>query len=340
MRVLRLRPAGRAAAALSAAFVLAAPITAAPAWAQGGMVFATQEAGTMFFTVGSGMAKVLGEKTGRRVAVQPYTGSSVYLPLVDNGEATLALSSGLDADAAFRGRDRAALKNLRMVARVLPLRVGLMVRAESGIKSVADLKGKRVTLDLRGQRAMGQVIRAMLAAGGLKEGDIRPITVANVGEGAKGLTEGNLDAAFTALGIPIVKQAHSTISGGVAYVDLGAAEAATRTMGGMVPGVYAARVEPNPALPEVKAPITTAAFDVFLLTSAKTSDADVAQILKTLWDNWADLQKDYPPLRGADAKLFGAPTNTVPYHPAATAFFKAQNLWTAANDEMEKKVAP
>lgn len=322
------------AAALALA-LLAAP----PALAQGGMVFATQEAGTMFFTVGSGMAKVLAEKTGRRVAVQPYTGSSVYLPLIDNGEATLALSSGLDADGAYRGQDRAALKNLRMVARVLPLRVGLMVRAESGIKSVADLKGKRVTVDLRGQRAMGQVIRAMLAAGGLKEGDVRPITVANVGEGAKGLTEGNLDAAFTAVGIPIVKQAHSTISGGVSYVDLGPAEAATRTMAGMVPGVYAARVEPNAALPEVKAPLTTAAFDVFLLTSAKTADADVAAVLKALWDNWAELQKDYPPLRASDAKLFGAPTNTVPYHPAAIAFFKAQGLWTPANDEMEKKVA-
>ncbi len=196
-----------------------------------------------------------------------------------------------------------------------------------------------MTVDLRGQRAMGQVIRAMLAAGGLKEGDVRPITVANVGEGAKGLTEGNLDAAFTAVGIPIVKQAHSTISGGVSYVDLGPAEAATRTMAGMVPGVYAARVEPNAALPEVKAPLTTAAFDVFLLTSAKTADADVAAVLKALWDNWAELQKDYPPLRASDAKLFGAPTNTVPYHPAAIAFFKAQGLWTPANDEMEKKVA-
>ena len=183
-------------AALAAACALALPQLGA---AQGkGMIFAAQEAGTAYYTIGSGLAKLLGDKLGRRVAVQPYSGSSVYLPLLDSGEATLAFSSTLDANDAYKGEGRAPLKGLRAVARIWPLRVALMVRADAGIKTVADLKGKRVTVDLKGQRAMGQVIRGMLAAGGLKETDVKALTVANVGEAAKGLTEGNLDAAFIA----------------------------------------------------------------------------------------------------------------------------------------------
>ncbi len=328
-----LRPL-RCAAALAIAAIVS---PAGPAAAQGkGMIFATQEAGTAYYTIGSGMAKLLSEKLGRRVAVQPYAGSSVYLPLLDSGEATLAFSSTLDANDAYHGTDRAPLRSLRAVARIWPLRVGLMVRAESGIKSVADLKGKRVVVDLRGQKAMGQVIRAMLATAGLKETDVRSITVANVGEGTKNLTEGNLDAAFTAIGIPLVKQAHSTISGGIAYVDIGPGEDKAKAMSTVVAGVYPDRLDPAPHLPEVKSAIHTAAFDILLLTGTATPDADVAAVLKALRESFAELQNDYPQLRTGDVGRLAAATNTVPYHPGAVTYFKAQGLWSPANDEREK----
>jgi TRAP transporter TAXI family solute receptor len=321
-------------AALVAACVFASPLSA---HAQGkGMIFAAQEAGTAYYTIGSGLAKLLGDKLNRRVAVQPYTGSSVYLPLLDSGEATLAFSSTLDANDAFKGEGRSPLKDLRAVARIWPLRVAMMVRADSGIKTVADLKGKRVTVDLKGQRAMGQVIRGMLAAGGLKETDVKAMTVANVGEGAKGLTEGNLDAAFIAVGIPLVKQAHSTISGGVAYADVGSGPDKTKAIQTFSAGSYPDRLDPAPHLPEVKAPIHVAAFDILLLTGAKTPDADIAAVLKVLEESFADLQKDYPQLRTGDAKKLALPTNTVPFHPGAIAYFKSRGLWTPANEEREK----
>ena len=321
-------------AALAAACALALPASALAE--SKGMIFATQEAGTAYYTIGSGFAKLLGEKLARRVAVQPYSGSSVYLPLIDSGEATLAFSSTLDANDSYKGEGRPALKGLRAVARIWPLRVGLMVRADSGIKTVADLKGKRVTVDLKGQRAMGQVIRGMLATAGLKDSDVKAITVANVGEGAKGLTEGNLDAAFVAVGIPLVKQAHSTISGGVAYVDIGPGAEKAKALAALSPGSYPDRIDPAPHLPEIKAPLYTAAFDILLLTGAKTADADVAAVLRAIEEGFAELQKDYPQLRTGDAKKLALPTNTVPYHPGAVAYFKAKEMWTPANAEREQ----
>ena len=83
-------------------------------------------------------------------------------------------------------------------------------------------------------------------------------------------------------------------------------------------------------------PIHVAAFDILLLTGAKTPDADIAAVLKVLEENFAALQKDYPQLRTGDAKKLALPTNTVPYHPGAIAYFKSRGMWTPANEEREK----
>jgi TRAP transporter TAXI family solute receptor len=176
----------------------------------------------------------------------------------------------------------------------------------------------------------------MLATAGLKESDVKAVTIANVGEGAKMLTEGNVDATFTAIGIPIVKQAHSTIQGGIAYVDLGAGDTSEKTISQFAPGIYADKVAPVAAMPEITAPITVAAFDVFLVTSAAMSEAEAAALVKALAENFAELQKDFAALRTGDPAKFSAPTNTAPFHPGAAAHFRATGKWSAANDARDK----
>lgn len=326
--------------ALAALAAGAVALAAAHAKAAGSrMVFATQESGTIYYTLATGFAKLLTEKLGRTVAVQPYSGSSVYMPLVDSGEATLSFNSSLDAHAAFNGTDRKALKNLRAVARIWPLKVALMARQESGIRTLADLKGKRVVYDLKGQRAMGSVIRAMLATGNIGAKDIKPVTVGNVGDGTKALIEGNVDVTFVAVGIPLVKNAHAAIPGGVTYVDLAPGNPSAEMMEKLASGVYPIKVAPEKRLPEVKAELTTAAFDVFLLTGKNTPEADVKAVVAALHDNFAALQKDYPALRQGSAQAFASPTNTLPYHAAAIAYYKGKGMWTPANDAKEKSFA-
>jgi TRAP transporter TAXI family solute receptor len=326
--------------ALAAITAGAIALTTAQANAAGSrMIFATQESGTIYYALAVGFAKLLTEKLGRTVAVQPYSGSSVYMPLINSGEATLSFNSSLDAYRAFNGTDRKALKNLRAVARIWPLKVALMARANAGIHTIADLKGKRVVYDLKGQRAMGSVIRAMLATGNITAKDIKPITVGNVGAGAKALIEGNVDVTFIAVGIPLVKNAHAAIPGGVSYVDLSSGNPSPELLEKLAAGVYPVKVKPAKRLPEVKSELTTAAFDVFLLTGKNTPAADVKAVVTALHDNFAALQNDYPPLRRGSAQGFASPTNTIPYHAAAIAYYKSKGMWTPANDAKEKSFA-
>jgi hypothetical protein len=306
------------------------------AGAQERMIFATQDPGTLYHTLGGGFAKLLSDKLGRQVTIQPYGGSSVYLPLIDNGEADLGFSSALDAGDAYRGEGEwQPLPNLRALARVLGLRTAMMVRADSGIETIEDLQGKRVVTDLKGAVAMGGVIRAMLATGGLTDQDVEAVEVGNVAQGNEALIEGNVDATFIAIGIPLVKQAHASIPGGVAYVDLGP-QASAEVMSQYADGVYPAEVQPSAAMPEVGEPVEVAAFDILLMTGAQTPDDVARNVVQTIYENFDQLKEDYPPLRSGEREKFASAANTIPYHPAAVAFFKDEGLWTEANEQREQ----
>lgn len=300
----------------------------------------TNPQGTEYYVIGGGIAKMFSEKLGVQSIVQPYAGSSVYLPLIQDGEITMGLSSSLDSGGAYRGEQgRAPMTKLRALARLWSLPYGYIVRADSGIRNIADLRGKRVVIDIRANAALADVNRAMLAVGGLGDADVRPVTMGGVPQGVQAVAEGTADAAPVAVGIPATREANASIPGGIRYVNLAGANATDAFLGAKAAGVFAYRVEPAANLPEVPEPVTVSAFDVFMMTSAELSQRDVERLLAALRDNFAELQKDYPSLRRGDPAKLGAPTNTVPYHPAAVAFFKAQGQWSAANDAHEQRIA-
>ena len=89
---------------------------------------------------------------------------------------------------------------LRLIANLYPESVHVVVRKGAGIKSVADLKGKRVALDEPGSGTLVNA-RAILAAYGLKETDIKPEYIKPNQAGDK-LKDGSLDAFFFTGGAP------------------------------------------------------------------------------------------------------------------------------------------
>jgi TRAP-type uncharacterized transport system substrate-binding protein len=98
------------------------------------------------------------------------------------------------------------------------------------------------------------------------------------------------------------------------------------------------KLAPNPRMPEVKESITIGTYDVFLVVGASLSDADASKMTTVLITSWPDLQKDYPALRAAKLDDLSRATNVVPYHPGAIAAYKAKNMWSGKNDEMQKKI--
>ncbi|QOL80958.1 TAXI family TRAP transporter solute-binding subunit [Pseudooceanicola spongiae] len=117
------------------------------------------------------------------------------------------------------------MTNMRVLARLWPLRHAFAVRADSGMTEVSDLAGKRVVTALSSQAATGRGNEAMLTAGGLATDAVQGVTVSGLSQGMDGLTEGTLDANGITVGIPLPQQANATIPGGIRYLSITGAAA-------------------------------------------------------------------------------------------------------------------
>ena len=318
--------------------VAATAVMAAGASAQSRITIGTNPQGSLYYTVGGGIAAALQESLGRQVTVQPFAGSTVYLPLVANGEVTVGINSSIDTGGVFRGDYGADPQNdLRVLARLWGLRVGMVSRANDNYIEIKDLKGKRVVTDFSALKAVGLVNQVMIQAGGLSLDEVDGVTVSGLGPGMDALTEGTLDATSIAVGIPLTQQA--SIPGGIRYVSITGENATDEFVDNLYPGTYIVTIEPSPRLPEVTDPVNVIGYDVFLTTSASLSDEDATSILTALYDAFPQLREDYAPIRSGSGEQFAEPSNTVPFHPAAIAFYKEKGMWTDANEAKEATFA-
>src|SRR5215468_9064592 len=286
--------------------------------------FATLQPGTLNHTTASAIAKVLKEKAGLNVLVQPTAGDQVIVPMVDRGEAEIGISNAMEVhDGLAKG-----LKDLRIIAAAHALRVGFFVRKDGGMRTVADLKGKRVPYGFSAMRALEPTVRAILATASLTEKDIKPVLVPNVIRSADDFASGAADAFYFAFGAPKVREVDVTV-GGIRMTEISAqGMAAARKIERWG---YLTEVAPGPVFVGVEKPMKIYSFDNMFFTNAKTSDDFVYKFLDTLSKNKDDLIQVQPVLREFSAK-FAYKQYDVPYHPGAIKYFKEQNLAPAAID--------
>jgi TRAP transporter TAXI family solute receptor len=317
----RLTAAPRSIVALFALAWVALAAQPAPAQTYG---FATLQPGTLNHTTASAAAKVLKEKAGLNVLVQPTAGDQVIVPMVAQGEAEIGISNAMEVhDGLSKG-----FKDLRIITAAHALRVGFFVRKDSGIRTVADLKGKRVPYGFSAMRALEPTVRAILATANLTEKDIRPVLVPNVIRSADDFLAGAADAFYFAFGAPKVREADVT-AGGIRMTEIDAqgmpAARKIERWG------YLTEVNPGPVFVGVEKPMKIYSFDNLLFTSAKTSDEFVYKVVDTLLKNQNDLIAVQPVLREFSA-AFGYKQYEVPYHPGAVKYFKEHNLAPKALD--------
>jgi TRAP transporter TAXI family solute receptor len=303
---------GRTFAALS---VLAVSGGVAAAQTYG---FATLQPGTLNHTTASAVAKVLKEKGGLNVLVQPTAGDQVIVPMVARGEAEIGVSNAMEVhDGLSKG-----LKDLRIIGAAHALRVGFFVRKDSGIKTVADLKGKRVPYGFSAMRALEPTVRAILATAGLTEKDIKPVMVPNVIRSADDFASGAADAFYFAFGAPKVREVDAT-TGGIRMTEIDEkgmpAARKIEKLG------YLTEVRPGPIFVGVEKPIKVYSFDNLFFTSAKTKDELVYKFLDTLFKTKNDLVAVQPVLREF-SPAFAYKKYEVTYHPGALKYFNEHNV--------------
>jgi len=284
------------------------------------MGFATMQPGTNNHTAGSAIAKVLKEKAGLNVLVQPTAGESVIIPIVGRGEAEIGMANAPEVGAALAGGGQ---PTLRLIGAVYPLRSAFWVRKDSTMKTVADLRGKRVTLGFSAMRALDPVVRAMLATGGLSEKDVQPVLVPNVIRSADDFVSGAADMFYFAFGAPKVREADATV-GGTRVLEIPNSpgmEAARK----ISPYGYLSEVAPGPIFIGVEKPMKVYTIDNLMFTHANVADDVVYKIIETMENNKNDLIAIAPALRDFSAAGLNRKYE-FPYHPGALKYFKDQKI--------------
>ena len=160
-------------------------------------------AGT-YFPVGVLVAKMVSQPGKILVTAQASNGSLGNVIGVANGSLESGFSQADVASWAYTGTGifsgKPALPSLRLIANLYPESIHIVVKKGAGIKTVADLKGKRVALDEAGSGTL-ITARQVLDAYGLKETDIRAQYI-KPGLASEQMNSGTLDAFFLTAGAP------------------------------------------------------------------------------------------------------------------------------------------
>jgi len=278
---------------------------------------ATMQPGTLSYTSAAAIAKVLKEKGGFNVLVQPTAGETTLIPLVARGESDLGIANIFEVEKA-----RPSSPDLRLIGSVYPLRGAFWVRKDTPMKTIADLKGKKVVMGFSAMRTIDPLVRAILATGGLTEKDVKPVLVPNVVRGADDFTSGASDMFFFAFGAPKVREVDATV-GGIRALEIPASGMPAAKK--ILPEGYLTPAAPNPFFVGVDHPMGVYAWDNLLFTNAKVKDEVVYKMIETLENNKADLVTLLPAFRDFSAASLYKHYNT-PYHPGALKYFKDHKI--------------
>jgi TRAP transporter TAXI family solute receptor len=304
--------------------LVAAALALAGTAAQAQQFFRIGTGGTAgtYFPVGGMVANVISQPGKLAATAQSSAGSVANVNAIASGAIESGFSQADVASWSYTAtgvwQGRPAVSSLRLIANLYPESVHIVARKGAGIRSVADLKGKRVALDEPGSGTLLNA-RSILAAYGLKDADLRAEYIKPNQAGDK-LKDGALDAFFFTGGAPAGAIAELASAGaGIELVPIDGpqADAIRKASGFFAPDVIPA--DTYKGLPAVK----TLAVGAQWVTSDKADANVVYEIVKRLYS--ADGQKA---MGAGHAKgKYITKENAVqgagiPFHPGAERFYK------------------
>ena len=187
-------------------------------------VIASNPQGSIFYAASVAIGKLIDEKLKMQVRVQPMGGSSTYIPLLNRGEVDFGLTNVDDSRTAFKGTGNFRHPNpdMRLMAAVFPLTLGVMVPNDSPIKTMADLKGKIMPWGYNAQTTGRVLQQAVLASADLTMDDVKPVPTQSLFSGVDLLGEGKVDAATIAIGTAQGQRANVSLAshGGIRFLNL------------------------------------------------------------------------------------------------------------------------
>lgn len=310
---------------LAFAIVMILAVSCASALAD--LSFVTGGTGGVYFAYGNELALYVSNNSDVTVVAEQGNGSKKNILAIDLDEAQLGFSQNDVAYYAYAGiRDtdfeEEPITGLRALAALYTEGVQL-VTCNPEIKSVADLKGKVVSI---GSAGSGVYFNAMdfLAAYGLTIDDIDP-RYESFADSKDSLTDGKIDAAFIVAGAPASAVAELAAGKTTYLVPLDAEHIAALKE---ICDVYDEFTIPAGTYDGIDVDTLTVGMKALIVASSEMSDDDAYAIVSTIFEGKDAITHD----KAKDLDLDYATTCAIPYHNGAAKYFAEKGIEVVTAD--------
>ena len=292
---------------------------ALPAGAQNLRLMTGPQGGSWYPLGGAiqGMAEPLG------VSVQVLPGGGVAnVQGVQNGDADLGFANSISTVDAIEGREpfEGPADNVCNLATLYPQYFQIVVRADSGIDTVEDFAGHRLSTQPVGNTAE-QVTRAVLEAAGLGYDDMEAVDYVSYSDGVSLMQDGNSDV-FT-LGTTVPASAIMDLANSADVKLVGLDDAFIGRMREEINPGYQAITIPAGSYPGQDEDVTAVGYATHVVARCDLDAEVVEGLLGEMWENRQDLAAIAAAMEGITLEEMAQDVG-VPMHEGAKAFYESQ----------------
>jgi len=308
-----------AAAVAAAAVVLSAPA----AGAQQFVNVLTGGTSGVYYPLGVAIGKIFSDHLpGVKTQVQATKASVENLILLQQGRGEIAFALGDSLKAAWEGDEEAGFKarldKLRTIGAIYPNYIQIVATADSGIKTLADLRGKSLSV---GAPKSGTELnsRAILAAAGLTYKDLGKVEYLPFAESVDLMKNRQLEATLQSAGLGVASLKDLSTS-----IDIAVVAVPKDVVDKIGPPFSSVMIPANTYTGQEK-DVPTAAVTNYLVTSTAVSDDLAYQMTKLIFESLPELANSH--VAGKDIKLETAASGSpIPLHPGAIRYYKEKGV--------------
>ncbi|MBP6419453.1 MAG: TAXI family TRAP transporter solute-binding subunit [Giesbergeria sp.] len=278
----------------------------------------------VYYPMGVALSQIYGKALpAAKVTVQATKASAENLNLLQAGRGEVAFALADSLSDAWKGDKEAGfaapLKKLRALAGIYSNYIQIVANADAGIKTMADLKGKRISV---GAPKSGTELnaRAILKAAGLAYSDFAKVEYLAFGESVELMKNRQLDVTLQSAGLGV-----SSIRDLATAVKIIVVPVSADIVAKVGDAAYQAATIPANTYDGQTTDVPTVAIRNFLVTHTGVSDEDVYQMTKSMYENLPSMVAAHNAAKAIQPETAMQGT-TVPFHPGAEKYYREAGI--------------
>lgn len=289
----------------------------------GNWIFASGGTSGTYYPLAGAISNEVNKQIKSNITVQSTGASKENVMLLSKDEAEFAIIQNDVLDYAFNGtglfKESGKISGFTTVASIYAEVCQIVVASDSGINSVADLKGKRVSIGDAGSGVEANALQ-ILEAHGLTVDDIK-VSRLSFKESGNAFKDGQIDAFFVTSGVPNTAITELAVTRSLKLLDI-VGDAATKLMADYP--FYTVVTIPKDVY-KTESDITTLGVRALIVCRDDLTEEEVYHFTKAVYENLDSLGNAHA--KAKEFKLEDAKAGvTVPLHPGAEKFYKEKGI--------------